>query len=488
MTSLRLHLEPTGDHRFDTILGGGIPGQSVVVIAGEPGSGKTVLTLQMLFKAAREGKTCLYLTTLSEPAIKLIRYMQFFDFFDPDLLDARIRLADIGAAVREGAERTLSEVASLVQKYEPNLIAIDSFKAIGDLMPEARARSFVYELATQTAAWGATTLLLGEYAADDLSRRPEFAVADGILQLGAHRRELTALREIEIVKLRGMGYVSGRHFFEIDRRGFFVYPRVRPPLATEREPVPDDTRLATGTKGLDALFGGGIPALSSTVIQGPTGSGKTLLGLQFLIEGARRGEKGAIFTMEETPQQLRAIARSLGWDLGELERQGLLVIDYCSPVELSTDRYLQNVRDLVTTHQISRVVFDSLTSMSLGVPSDRRFKELVYAMTKHMRQVGVSLIMTLESTQLLGGHELGSKGVSFIADNLIQLRYLESGGRLDRGLSVLKARGVKHETDLRRLQVGKGGLRLGGGGAHAKRGVLTGRGHERRRAGRGTTR
>ena len=482
MTSLRLHLERTGDPRFDTILGGGIPAQSVVVIAGEPGSGKTVLTLQMLFKAAREGKNCLYLTTLSEPAIKFIRYMQFFDFFDSDLLDSRIRLADLGAAVRDGAERTLADLARIVEKHEPGIIAIDSFKAIGDLMPDSGiARSFVYELATQTATWGATTLLLGEYGADDLSRRPEFAVADGIIQLGAHRRELTALRELEIVKLRGMGYVSGRHFFDINQQGFFVYPRVRSPQGSESKAPRRDEALSTGTKGLDKLFAGGIPALSSTVLQGPTGSGKTLLGLQFLIEGARLGQKGAICTLEETPEQLRAVARTLGWDLPALEKKGLLVIDYCSPVELSTDRYLQSVRDLATKHRLSRVVFDSLTSMSLGVPSERRFKELVYAMTKHMREVGVTLVMTLESSQLLGGHDLGGKGVSFIADNLIQLRYLEVAGRLERGLSVLKARGVKHDTGLRRLQVARGGLRLSGIG-RASHGVLTGRGQDRRGA------
>jgi circadian clock protein KaiC len=235
---LRLHLDGTGDERFDAILGGGIPGQSVVVIAGEPGSGKTVLTLQLLFRAARQGKRCVYLTTLSEPAIKLIRYMQFFEFFDSDVLDECIHLADLGAAVREGGQRTLAELSAVIQQQEPGIVAIDSFKAIADLMPDtASARSFVYELATQTATWGATALLLGEYGAEDLSRRPEFAVADGILQLSAHRRELTSLRELEVVKLRGMGYVPGRHFFEIDQRGFFVYPRVRSPLSSSAPSV-----------------------------------------------------------------------------------------------------------------------------------------------------------------------------------------------------------------------------------------------------------
>ena len=476
---LRLHLETTGDSRFDAILGGGIPAQSVVVVAGAPGAGKTVLTLQLLFQAAREGKSCLYVTTLSEPAIKLIRYMQFFDFFDADVLDQRIILADLGAAVRDSPERTMSELSRLVHQHEPNVIAIDSFKAIADLMPDSRiARAFAYDLATQTATWGATTFLLGEYSQDEVARRSEFAVADGIVQLASERRELTSLRELEVLKMRGLAYISGRHFFDIDHRGFLVYPRVKSPETVSHAPA-RPTRLSTGVQGLDAMLGGGIPGVSNTVVEGATGTGKTLLSLQFLIAGAQKGERGALFTLEETPNQLRAVAATVGWDLQSLEKKGLLSISYDSPVELSTDRYLQLARDHVQKQKVTRAVFDSLTSMALGVPSERRFKELVYAVGKHMRECGVTLVSTIEAEQLLGSEQLPGRGVSFIADNLIRIRYTEQASRLERGISVLKARGVKHHTEMRRLTIGPGGLRVG---AATAGGVLTGlRGPDRRR-------
>ena len=479
---LRLHLEHTGDARFDSVLGGGIPGQSVVVVAGAPGAGKTVLTLQLLFQAARDGKTCLYVTTLSEPAIKLIRYMQFFDFFDGDLLDKRIILADIGAAVRDSPERTMAELSRLVQQHEPNVIAIDSFKAVADLMPDARvARAFAYELATQTTLWGATAFLLGEYTSNEVLERAEFAVADGVILLASERRELTSVREFEVLKLRGMAYVSGRHFFEIDHRGFIVYPRVKSSdTLTEPPSLLAAERLSTGVPGLDRLLGGGVPRLSNTVVEGPTGTGKTLLSLQFLVAGAARGERGALFTLEETPGQLRAIAASVGWDLGALEKKGLLSIRYTSPVELSTDRYLQLARDHVHRAKVSRAVLDSLTSMAMGVPSERRFKELVYAVGKHMRECGVTLLSTIEAEQALGA-ELRGRGMSFIADNLIRLRYIESNGRLDRGISVVKARGVKHQTNLCDFVIGRGGIRLGAKSARTV-GVPSGRrGSDRRR-------
>src|SRR5688572_30622320 len=215
-TSRRLPLVSTGDDRFDAILGGGIPTESSVMVAGPPGSGKTVLVLQMLFAAARAGQRALYFTALSEPALKVIRYMQVFDFFDQAMLEEFIVLSDLGLAVRDGAAGTIGELSRMMEKHEPQFVVLDSFRSVIDLMPDQRtARSFVYELATRSATWGATTFLLGEYAADDPLQSPEFAVADGIFRLGVRRQDLTAVRELEVVKLRGADYVSGKHFFEI---------------------------------------------------------------------------------------------------------------------------------------------------------------------------------------------------------------------------------------------------------------------------------
>jgi circadian clock protein KaiC len=470
-----LRLASTGDDRFDAILGGGIPTESSVMVAGPPGSGKTVLILQTLFRAARAGQRSLYFTALSEPALKVIRYMQVFDFFDQELLEQSIVLADLGLAVRDGPAATLGELSRMMEKHEPQFVVIDSVRSVIDLMPDQRtARSFIYELATRSATWGTTTFLLGEYAADDPLQSPEFAVADGILRLGMRRQDLTAVRELEVVKLRGADYVSGKHFFEITPAGVFVFPRVRAPHSVDSHTAETVGRVTSGTKGLDELFGGGIPGLSTTVVQGATGSGKTIVGLQFLIEGAARGEKGMLLTLEETPEQLRAVAATLGWNLLELEQRGLLTIRYESPVELSTDRYLQMARDEVRRSGITRVVLDSLTSLSLGVTSDRRFKELVYAVAKHMRSCGATLLMTVETEQVLGAETVvGGHGVSFMADNVLQLRYVEVGGLRERGVSVLKARGVKHDTAMRLLRIGPGGPTVVGTGFKQPAGART---------------
>lgn len=473
----RLEMLSTGSADLDSILGGGLPQRSVSVIAGEPGAGKTIFALQVLFHHAKQGKKCLYLTTLSEPSLKLVSYMQQFSFFDESLVTGkRVVFADLGSVVRRrSAEGTLREITDQVELHEPAIVVIDSFKALRDLLgSESDMRTFVYDLAVHTSTWGAVSLFVGEYTTEEIVTLSEFAIADGILRLSNRRDELRAIREIEVLKLRGANVVTGGHFFEIGGGGLSFFPRVRSPESAVDEP-PDapDVRVRTGIAGLDEMLGGGLPQASATVIQGGTGTGKTLLGLQFLLEGARNGEPGIHFALEETANQLRRVARGFGWDLRRLEEQGLFTLSYVSPVELSTDRFLHQARLQVKRLGARRVVLDSLTSMSLGVASERRFKELVYAITKHFRAAGVTLNMNMEIADLLGSGQLSGHGVSFAADNVIQLKYVEVDGHLERGISVLKARGVRHATDVRRLRLGEGRIDVEPAFS-GLRGVLTG--------------
>jgi circadian clock protein KaiC len=472
----------TGSAAFDRILGGGLPVRSLNVIAGEPGAGKTLFALQMLFALARQGRKGLYFTTLSEPSLKLVQYMQQFSFFDQSLIERGIVFADLGSVIRrKGAEATLSEITGRVEREEPAVVVIDSFKAVRDILGDAAAlRTFVYDLAVHTAGWGAASLLVGEYTEAETASDAEFTIADGIIRFTNSRHELTAVREVEVLKLRGADYVTGGHFYEIGPDGLAFFPRVRSPdsiaaesAGTAGRPVSTPERASTGVAGLDAMLGGGLPRASTTVVQGGTGTGKTLLGLQFLLEGARHGEAGIHFTLEETPDQLRQIAHGLGWDLPAFEERGLLTLSYTSPVELSPDRFLDRARQEVEKLGARRAVLDSLTSMALGVPSDRRFKELVYAVAKHFRAHGVTLDINMEVADLLGSAQLSGHGVSFAADNVIQLKYVEIEGRLERGLSVLKARGVRHATDVRRLSVERDGVQVGSP-FEGLRGVLTG--------------
>lgn len=274
MEKLRTHIDSV-----DYILHGGIPEYAVVVITGEPGSGKTVLTLQTMFNNAKRGAKCLYFTTLSEPATKLIRYTQMFDFFEEDLVDDSFRFVDLGSALREGGpEKAMERLIELVETEQPDIVAIDSFKAIHDLVKSVEAaRVFVYDLAVQLSLWSVTTFLVGEYTPEEVTENPEFAIADAIITLGTETSEMASLREIQVRKLRGSSFNSGKHFFEIDSSGVRVYPRIG--TAKNVEQAGNTGRLSSGVPGLDELMHGGLPEQSATIIEGGTGVGKTLLGL-----------------------------------------------------------------------------------------------------------------------------------------------------------------------------------------------------------------
>ena len=461
----------TGDELLDHVLGGGIPTRSINVIAGTPGSGKTVFTTQVVFALARQGKKILFFTTLSEPAVKLVRYIQAFRFFDEQALDNLVQFVDLSSILRtSGMQAAVDTLVARVEQEQPAVVVIDSFKALGELLPDSvQHRTSVYDLSVQMAVWGATTFLVGEYSEEQILTWPEFAIADGILLLTNRLVELTAMRELQVLKLRGANYVTGIHFFEIGPSGVSFYPRVRAPEGEEGEWSIDE-RASSGVHGFDELVQGGLPRGSATVIQGGSGTGKTLFGLSYVFEGLERGENAVLCTLEETPQQLRAIAKAFGMNLEPWEEQGKLHLSYASPVELSTDRYLNEVRVQVERLKASRMVLDGLTSLALGVPSERRFKELVYALTRHMRAAGATMVATMEIPELLGSALISGHGISFAADNLIQLRYVEEGGRLERALLIIKMRGVNHSTQLHRLQLQSGGLHVGS--AIAEHGAL----------------
>ncbi len=466
----------TGDGALDALLGGGIPTRSITVVSGEPGTGKTVVMLQILFHLARSGKKCLYFTTISEPALKLIRHMQLFSFFDPAVLVESLTLGDLGSVIRsEGFEAALAQVTERCEQTGADIIVLDGFKAIHDLVPDApNSRRLVYELSVQLASSGATTFLVGEYTLAQMVVVPEFAVADNIIVLRNERAELSTVRTLEILKMRGSDYVAGRHSFDISSAGVRLYPRISTPTVAPGIGSPlSSRREAFGIAGLDEMIEGGLPATSATVIEGGTGTGKTLLALHFVAEGAARGEVGLYLTVEESANQLRHAARAFGLPFGEFEQRGLIHLRYISPLELLPDRFLNEALAQIEQLHARRLVLDSLSGLTVGIGSERRLKQLLYALVAHARERGVTVVTTLEIPELLGSGRLTGHGVSSIADNVILLRYLEIDGRLDRAISVLKARATGHARDLRTFAITNHGASVGGSLTRL-RGVLTG--------------
>jgi circadian clock protein KaiC len=444
----------TGIPSLDAILDGGLPRNSVNVIAGPPGTGKTILAQQIVFHNALHDDRAPYLVTVSEPTVKLLRYQQQFTFFDPDRVGQNVIYLDIGSTLLEGdLNEVTRQIEEYIAEYSPTILAIDSFKAIHEVAKDApQLREFAYRLAVRLTTWGTTTLLVGEYTRQAINDAPIFAVADGIILMNHESRGMETYRYLEVLKMRGSGYFSGRHPFTISADGITVYPRLKTPASSAPYPV-GETRVSLGVPGLDEMAQSGVLSATSTLVAGSAGTGKTLLCLHFLLEGIRKGEPGLLITFQETPSMLRAFARGFGWDLEQLEAEGLLHLLYSSPVEMGVDEHAHTIRRTIAETGARRVAMDSLKDIELATPDKVRYKDYIYSLVNDFRRQGITSLLTSEIAEMFGTFIVSEYGISFVADNVVLLRYVEMEGRVARAISVLKMRGSDHDKSVREFQI-----------------------------------
>src|ERR1051325_9250244 len=177
----------TGIPNLDLVLGGGIPKGTITVLAGPPGSGKTVLAQQLCFHNAAAGPV-VYFTTLSEPVAKTLQYMSQFSFFDRSVVEQSIHLVDLGHLLRsDGLEKMTGMLMEHVKRLKPQIVVIDSFKTFDHVAESTGAfRKFGYQLAVNLMAWEVTGLLLGENAPEDNETNPLFSIVDGLIAV-SHR-------------------------------------------------------------------------------------------------------------------------------------------------------------------------------------------------------------------------------------------------------------------------------------------------------------
>jgi len=461
----------TGTAEFDLILGGGLPQYSMTIIAGTPGSGKTILAQQFAFANARPDAPALYLTTLSEPAAKMLRYLQQFSFFDDGkLLGDRpsILYRDIAEAVRDrGLEALPETVVGLMTEHRPSYLVIDSFKALRDLVaPGPAVRRAMFDLAGNLAARSCTTLLLGEYSTQDLEVLPEFTIADGIIQLVNRPYGTRDERYLRVHKLRGSSYLAGEHAFRIMGHGLEIFPRLVTPVQAAAYAASAE-QISSGVAGLDRMFNGGLRRGSSTLVVGSAGCGKTLLGMHFLFAGVAAGEQVLLVSFQENPTLLRHLLTGLGWNLDELGEHGHLTALYVSPVEMNIDEIVQRILAAMEARPIRRVVIDSLGDLEAASMDPQRFRSYVYSLMQLFAVRGVTAYATYEAVVDPDFASFTRMGASYISDNVIALRYsVEVGaipqGRIIRTLAVVKCRGSAHDNWIRQMTIGTDGIEVDG--------------------------
>lgn len=449
----------TGVRNMDALLNGGIPKGSAVVIGGPPGSGKTILVQQICFHNATADRRVLYFNTLSEPTAKTLRYAGQFDFFDAEKVDSVIEYVDLGVMVRStGLEETSNLIMQRVRQSKPAIVVIDSFKVFNDLASsQEELRKFGYELAVNLMAWEATTFLLGEFGPNDIEDNPLFSIIDGLIAVMQREQSGEQQRLLQVVKMRGTDHSRDRHPFVIKQQGIEVFaPRVTIQRTATRGEL---RRMETGITRLDELLGEGIPHGSSLLVSGVAGTGKTVLLLEFIYRGARAGQKGILFSFEETGERLRAAARGLGLELdAEIER-GMVEIVFIPQPNIMVEGDLLMMRERIEALQAQRVAVDSLSVFLHKVKDPLVGREKTFQLA--------TIIQSADAVGLLatdipyGAQQVSRFGVEeTVVDGVIVLSATEEGLERRRYLEVYKLRNTAHLKGRHSMEIARGGVTI----------------------------
>lgn len=457
----------SGVRNLDAALSGGIPAGSLVVFAGTPGSGKTILSQQIIFKNASPKKRGVFFQTLSEPTAKTLRYLQQFELFDrAKLEDGSVEFIDLGEIMRaKGLEEASALLTSHVKRIKPAFVVIDSFKVFEDLArSQNELRKFSYEVAIKLMAWECTTFLLGEFSRQDMQSNPLFSIVDGIITLSVREESGEQQRFIQIMKMRGTDHSRDENAFTITSAGLEIFtPRVtiqRKPEADRIVPGNGPYRAKVGIRDLDALLGAGIPYGSTLLISGVAGTGKTLLLLEFIYRGAsEHGEKGILFSFEETKERLIASGTGMGWDIESQIKKGNIEIVFIPQPEIFVEKHLLMMKECIERMGAVRIAIDSASVFVHKIKDPQIVREKMF-------QLGTLVQMTqgigfFSADIPYGSNTISRFGVEeTVVDGIILLTAVENGLKRDRFLEVYKLRNTNHTSGKHRMDLKHDGITL----------------------------
>jgi circadian clock protein KaiC len=457
---------PTGIEGLDEITEGGLPLGRPTLVCGSAGCGKTLLGIEFLVRGILDYDEPGVLMTFEETASELAANVASLGF---DLgamqADKKLRVDHVHVERSEIEETGEFDLEGLfirlgyaIDSIGAKRVLLDTIEALfAGFTNEAVLRSEIRRLFRWLKDKGVTTVITAERGEGSLTRQGlEEYVSDCVILLDNRVIDQITTRRLRIVKYRGTTHGTNEYPYLITEEGISVLPVT----SLKLEHTVSDEVVSSGVPGLDEMFARrGWYRGSSSLITGTAGTAKTTLAASFALEACRRGERCLYFAFEESPAQLIRNMRTVGLDLQPSVDQGLLRIEATRPTLNGLERHLVTVHKLIKEYQPQAVVIDPISNLiSVGTLSEVR--SMLTRLIDFLKVSNITALFTALVSTRDGRLEMTEEGVSSLVDTWISVRDLEGVGERNRGLSILKARGMAHSNQVREFLVTDTGIQL----------------------------